>query len=68
MTPQLQSELVQEELELLQDEALSTSAEPWVNDEWSSFWALSEEEQKWALIQLQLDREAKMIDRFSRGR
>lgn len=38
------------------------SDEPITDDEWWGFRKLSEEEQKWALIQLQLDREQKYLE------
>lgn len=59
-------ELSKDELELLRDEPLPAhEEEPIVDDEWAEFRHMSEEEQKWALIQLQLDREQKYIESIS---
>lgn len=68
MTPKDKRELSKEELELLRDEALPATGEElelsgddeW--DEWAGFRRLSEEEKKWALIQLQLDHEQKYLE------
>lgn len=68
MTPKDKRELSKDELELLRDEALPATEEElelsgddeW--DEWAGFRRLSEEEKKWALIQLQLDREQKYLE------
>ncbi len=68
MTERNRRELSHDEMEILRDEPLPTSEdEQWVDDEWANFRILSEEEQKWALIQLQLDQEAKKLDVFLSG-
>lgn len=58
-----------EEEALLNDEALppEEAEEPVVDDEWAEFRKLSPEEQEWALIQIELDREARRIEGFQRG-
>jgi len=57
-------ELSKDELELLRDEALPPAEDEEIieDDDWVEFHKLSPEEQKWALIQLQLDREQKYIE------
>ncbi|EEX47669.1 MULTISPECIES: hypothetical protein [Jonquetella] len=53
---------------ILRDEPLPPAEdEPIVDDEWAEFRKLSPEEQKWALIQLELDREARRTEGFLRG-
>ncbi|MGI6075980.1 MAG: flagellar assembly protein FliH [Pyramidobacter sp.] len=59
-------ELSQDELGLLRDEPLPPDDdEIIVDDDWAEFRKLSPEEQKWALIQLQLDREQKYMESIS---
>jgi len=56
-------ELSQDEAELLRDEPLpATDEEIIVDDDWAEFRKMTPEQQKWALIQLQLDREQKYIE------
>lgn len=55
-------ELSGDEAELLRDEPLPADDDVIVDDDWAEFRKLSPEEQKWALIQLQLDREQKYIE------
>ena len=43
-------------------EQTSQVSEEIVDDEWAEFRKLSPEEQKWALIQLQLDREQRYME------
>ncbi len=59
-------ELSNDELALLRDEPLPPDDdEVIVDDDWAEFRKLSPEEQKWALIQLQLDREQKYMESIS---
>ena len=59
-------ELSNDELALLKDEPLPPDDdEVLVDDDWAEFRKLSPEEQKWALIQLQLDREQKYMESIS---
>ena len=44
------------------EEQTSQVSEEIVDDEWAEFRKLSPEEQKWALIQLQLDREQRYME------
>ncbi|MDY3868930.1 MAG: flagellar assembly protein FliH [Pyramidobacter sp.] len=57
-------ELSNDEAELLRDEPLPPAEHENVieDDEWAEFRNLSETEKKWALLQLQLDREQKYFD------
>lgn len=57
-------ELSKDELELLRDEALPPAEDEEIieDDDWAEFRTMSLEEQKWALIQLQLDQEQKYIE------
>lgn len=55
-------ELSGDEAELLRDEPLPADDDVIVDDDWALFRKMSPEEQKWALIQLQLDREQKYIE------
>lgn len=56
-------ELSGDEREILRDEPLpADDKEPIVNDDWAEFRAMTPEQQKWALIQLQLDREQRYIE------
>ena len=56
--------LSKDELELLRDEALPPAEDEEIieDDDWTEFRKMSPEEQKWALIQLQLDQEQKYIE------
>lgn len=59
-------ELSNDELALLRDEPLPPDDdEVIVDDDWAEFRKLSPEEQKWALIQLQLDKEQKYMESIS---
>jgi hypothetical protein len=59
-------ELSKDEQALLRDEPLPPADdEIIVDDDWAEFRKLSPEEQKWALIQLQLDREQKYMENIS---
>ena len=57
-------ELSKDELELLRDEALPPAEDEEIieDDDWAEFRKMSPEEQKWALIQLQLDQEQKYFE------
>lgn len=61
-------ELSTDERELLFDRPLPPAEdENIVDDEYADFRKLSPEEQKWALIQMELDREERLHDPFSNG-
>ena len=47
---------------LFETKGTAKECEEIVDDEWAEFRKLSPEEQKWALIQLQLDREQRYIE------
>ncbi len=57
-------ELSNDEADLLRDESLPPAENEEIieDDEWAEFRGLSETEKKWALLQLQLDREKKYFD------
>ena len=56
-------ELTNDERELLRDAPLPAGEDELiVDDDWSEFRRMTPEQQKWALIQLQLDREQKYIE------
>ncbi|MBP5211355.1 MAG: flagellar assembly protein FliH [Pyramidobacter sp.] len=56
-------ELTNDERELLRDAPLPAGEDELiVDDDWSEFRKMTPEQQKWALIQLQLDREQKYIE------
>ena len=56
-------ELSNDERELLRDAPLPAGEDELiVDDDWSEFRKMTPEQQKWALIQLQLDREQKYIE------
>lgn len=61
-------ELSNDERALLNDDPLPVDDEDIsADDDFANFHTLSPEEKKWALIQLALDREAKLVDSFNRG-
>ena len=56
-------ELSNDERELLRDVPLPAGEDELiVDDDWAEFRKMTPEQQKWALIQLQLDREQKYIE------
>ena len=56
-------ELSNDERELLRDAPLPAGEDELiVDDDWAEFRKMTPEQQKWALIQLQLDREQKYIE------
>ena len=56
-------ELSDDERELLRDTPLPAGEDELiVDDDWAEFRKMTPEQQKWALIQLQLDREQKYIE------
>ena len=56
-------ELSNDERELLRDAPLPAGEDELIiDDDWSEFRKMTPEQQKWALIQLQLDREQKYIE------
>ena len=56
-------ELSNDERELLRDTPLPAGEDELiVDDDWAEFRKMTPEQQKWALIQLQLDREQKYIE------
>ena len=56
-------ELSNDERELLRDAPLPAGDDELiVDDDWAEFRKMTPEQQKWALIQLQLDREQKYIE------
>ena len=56
-------ELSKDEQALLRDEPLPPADDEMiVDDDWAEFRKMTPEQQKWALIQLQLDREQKYIE------
>ena len=56
-------ELSKDEQDLLRDSPLPAGEDEMiVDDDWAEFRKMTPEQQKWALIQLQLDREQKYIE------
>ena len=56
-------ELSKDEQDLLRDAPLPAGEDELiVDDDWAEFRKMTPEQQKWALIQLQLDREQKYIE------
>lgn len=60
-------DLSTDEMELLRDEPLPPAEEELVDDTYAEFYRLSPEEQKWALIEMQLDIEERMHSPFING-